>query len=65
MLISDLGHGEHQKTPKQNQLSQEREINKTQINWEIVQWKIRFQNKRIEKLRSLIEFLQLDQSNQV
>ena len=50
---------------KTNKLSQEGEINKTQINWELIRWKIRFQNKTIEKLRSLTEFLQLDQSNQV
>ena len=34
---------------KTNQLSQEGETNKTQINWELIEWKIRFQNRKIEK----------------
>ena len=32
-----------------NQLSQEGETNKTQINWELIEWKIRFQNKKNRK----------------
>ena len=38
MLIYKLGHGEHQN--KTNQLSQKREINKTQINWKLIENKI-------------------------
>ena len=34
---------------KTNQLSQEGETNKTQINWELIEWKIRLQNIKIEK----------------
>ena len=34
---------------KTNQISQEGETNKTQINWELIEWKIRLQNIKIEK----------------
>ena len=47
MPIYNLGHGKHQN--KTNQLSQDGETNKTQKNWELIEWKIRFQNKKVEK----------------
>ena len=47
MPIYNLGHGEHQNTPKQNKPTlTRRETNETQINWELIEWKKRFQKKK-------------------
>ena len=43
MLIHNLGHGEHQNTPKQKPTLIE--TNKTQINWELIERKTRCQTR--------------------
>ena len=52
MLIYNLGHGEYQNTPKQNQLLQKKETNKIQINWKLIEGKTRFQTRKQKRERN-------------
>ena len=49
MPIYNFGHGERQNTPNEKQLTQEGETNKTQINWELIERKTRFQTRTGKK----------------